>query len=153
MIKTGDFAPEFTLFDKDGTPYNLKEHLQNGPLVLFFYPQAETFGCVREACAFRDQFPDFEQAGAQVAGISSDSITQQKEFSTNRKLPFSLLSDPDFTAHAQFGFDGKRKVRATFVIGEDGKVLLAWQSRIAFRRHMLKALEAVKQIKAEKTKK
>jgi len=94
-LKVGDQAPDFTLLDQEGTPVTLSRALQAGPVILAFYPKAFTPGCNKQNSNFRDHYAEVEKAGAQVFGVSTDSVETQKKFKTEFKLPYSLLSDPD----------------------------------------------------------
>ena len=94
MLKTGDTAPDFELLDESGTPRTLSVLLNDGPVVLFFYPAAMTRGCTAEACHFRDIAGDFSTVGAQRVGISADKVEKQKQFADKHSLGYPLLSDP-----------------------------------------------------------
>jgi thioredoxin-dependent peroxiredoxin len=124
-LKVGDKAPEFTLPDQDGKPVSLAEALKTGPVILAFYPKAFTPGCTKQNSNFRDKYAEVEQKGAQVFGISTDSVETQKKFKAEYKLPYSLLSDADGKVAKQYS--GTMPVvgvanRANFVIGQDGKI-------------------------------
>ena len=81
----------------------MSELLADGPVVLFFYPAAMTYGCTKESCHFRDLDAEFEAVGARRVGISADSVDKQKQFDEKESLGFTLLSDPDFTVATQMG--------------------------------------------------
>jgi peroxiredoxin Q/BCP len=85
-VNVGDVAPDFTLPDQDGKPVSLSS-LKGKVVVLFFYPKDFSAGCTREACHFRDAFEDFTEAGAEVIGISSDTIESHKKFIATPLLP------------------------------------------------------------------
>lgn len=102
-LSNGDKAPDFTLPDQDGNDVRLYDLLENGPVVVFFYPKAFTNVCTAEACSFRDNFEIFADAGAQIVGISSDDIPTQKKFHDRFKLSYPVLSDPDRVAYQAFG--------------------------------------------------
>jgi len=99
----GDVVPDFTLPDQTGAPRQLSDFLANGPVVLFFYPAAMTYGCTKESCHFRDMAGEFAAVGAQPVGISADTVDKQKQFDQKESLGFPLLSDPDRTVAALFG--------------------------------------------------
>ena len=99
----GDVVPDFTLPDQTGTPRTLSEFLAEGPVVLFFYPAAMTYGCTKESCHFRDLEAEFAAVGAQRVGISADTVDKQKQFDEKESLGFPLLSDPDRAVAAQLG--------------------------------------------------
>ena len=126
-MQKGDVVPDFTLPDQTGAPRKLSDLLANGPVVLFFYPAAMTYGCTKESCHFRDLAGEFAAVGAQPVGISADTVEKQKQFDKKESLGFPLLSDPDREVAAQFGV--KRSVsflkvkRSTFVIDTDRTIL------------------------------
>ncbi len=99
----GDVVPDFALPDQTGTPRTLSGFLANGPVVLFFYPAAMTYGCTKESCHFRDMAGEFAAVGAQPVGISADAVEKQKQFDEKESLGFPLLSDPDRAVAAQLG--------------------------------------------------
>ncbi|CAN5757136.1 thioredoxin-dependent thiol peroxidase [soil metagenome] len=85
---------DFTLNNQDGKPVSLSDY-KSTPVVLFFYPRADTPGCTIESCGFRDAFEKFKKAGITVFGISRDTVKDQKKFQTKYDLPYDLLADPD----------------------------------------------------------
>lgn len=145
MLKPGDHVPEFTLPDQDGNPRSLSELLAGGPVVLFFYPAAMTAGCTKESCHFRDLGGEFAALGAQRVGISLDSVARQAAFAGKHGFDYPLLSDEQGTVAKLFGVKrpvGFLKVkRATFVIGQDAKVLGAFSSELNMEAHADRALE------------
>jgi len=145
----GDLAPDFELPDEDGVPRRLSDLAANGPVVLFFYPAAMTYGCTKESCHFRDMKSEFEAVGAQRVGISADEVEKQKRFSDKHAFDYPLLSDPDGSVATQFGVRrGFAKLsptkRATFVIGSDLRVLDVIQSEVRMNVHADRALEVLK---------
>ncbi|WP_040795533.1 peroxiredoxin [Nocardia higoensis] len=128
-MQKGAQAPHFTLPDQTGTARSLDELLAAGPLVLFFYPAANTPVCTAEACHFRDLSAEFAALGVSCAGISTDAVGTQAGFADSQRLDYPLLSDADGTVAAQFGV--KRGLlgkiapvkRHTFVIDTDRTVL------------------------------
>src|SRR6266511_4800454 len=94
-VSVGDVAPDFTLPDQSGTPVRLGDLVGRKTVVLYFYPKDETPGCTIEARAFRDSYDRFSAAGADVVGVSSDSIASHRRFAASQALPFTLLSDRD----------------------------------------------------------
>lgn len=97
----GDLVQDFTLDDQDGTPRSLSDFAAT-PVVLFFYPRADTPGCTIEACGFRDSFERLQAAGITVLGISRDTAKAQKKFQQKYNLPYPLLADPDERICAYF---------------------------------------------------
>ena len=127
----GDPVEDFTLPDQDGLPVTLSNFLGK-PVVLFFFPKADTPGCTIEACGFRDQFVQLEQAGAVVLGISRDTPKAQKKFKDKYELPYTLLADKDQEIIKRFDLLKQKTMygkpvtgveRTTYVIGSDGKLL------------------------------
>lgn len=148
-LTVGEAAPELTLPNHDGTPVKLSSLWASGPLVLFFYPKDETYGCTKEACSFRDEHQSFADAGATVAGVSGDDAESHRRFRQNHSLPFVLLSDRDGTARASFGVRPLLGLegRVTFVIDRGGIVRDVFASRVQFHRHADRALAAVRDAK------
>ena len=144
----GDTVPDFELPDQTGTPRKLSDFLANGPVVLFFYPAAMTYGCTKESCHFRDLSAEFAAVGAQRVGISADSVDKQKQFDEKESLGFPLLSDPDRVVAAQLG--AKRSAsflpnkRVTFVIDTDRTLLDVIHSEVSMGSHADKALALLK---------
>ena len=130
MVSPGDQAPDFELPDQDGERVRLSE-LRGRPVVLYFYPKADTPGCTTQACGVRDHLPDYEDAGAVVLGASPDPVDAVKRFHDKQGLNFKLIADEDHAVAERYGvwmeksmygktFWGAR--RATFVIAPDGTV-------------------------------
>jgi thioredoxin-dependent peroxiredoxin len=124
-LKVGDVAPDFTLPDQDGEPVTLSRVLEKGPVILAFYPKAFTPGCTQQNSNFRDRYGDVERKGAQVLGISTDSVETQRKFKAEYRLPYRLLSDKGGTVARLYagtvpilGFAH----RANFVIGQDRRI-------------------------------
>ena len=148
-LRIGDRLPGFTLKDQDGNDYHSLDRGGDQPLVLFFYPKDFTPGCTKEACSFRDHFEDFTDNGAEVVGISSDSIGMHKKFATRHNLPFTLLSDPKGKVRRQFGirnaFLNLLPGRETFVFDKEGELVLRYRNSLA-TEHMERALKAVQEL-------
>jgi peroxiredoxin Q/BCP len=142
----GDKIPSFTSIDSKGNSFDIKEYIGK-PLVIYFYPKDDTPGCTIQACTFRDKYEDFKALGAEVIGISSDSLKSHQKFASRSKLPFILLSDFDKKIRIQFGvpndFLGLIPGRATYVIDKKGVVQLIFDSTSA-KIHIEKALEILK---------
>jgi peroxiredoxin Q/BCP len=152
-LKAGDTAPDFTLLDHHGEPQTLSKLLTNGPVVLFFYPQANTPGCTVQACHFRDLAADFEAVGAQIVGISRDSVEAQAAFADKRGFGYPLLADTDRAVADLYGVKGgllglSPVKRSTFVVGQDGVILEAYASETNMNAHADKALKALEAVKS-----
>jgi peroxiredoxin Q/BCP len=148
-MDVGDVVPDFELPDETGTSRKLSDLLAAGPVTLFFYPGAMTYGCTKESCHFRDLKKEFEEAGGQRVGISADTVEKQKQFSDKYSFDFPLLSDPDRTVADIFGVKrggGLIPVkRNTFVIDTDRKVIGVIKSELSMSKHADHALEVLRQ--------
>lgn len=145
-VKPGDTAPEFSLPDASGKQVALAR-FRGRPVVLYFYPKDETPGCTLEACAFRDQYEDFVDAGAEVIGVSSDSSASHEKFAARHRLPFTLLSDAEGAVRKRYGVPstlGLLPGRVTFVIDGEGVVRHVFSSQLAATRHVSEALDALR---------
>ena len=153
-LEVGDKAPDFTLPADGGGTISLKA-LKGKPVALYFYPKDDTPGCTAEACAFRDQLPDFAKVKAQVVGISRDSVASHDKFKKKFKLPFQLASDEDgkicqaYGVWAEKSMYGKKYMgieRSTFLIDGKGVVRNVWR-KVKVDGHadaVLAAAEALK---------
>jgi thioredoxin-dependent peroxiredoxin len=101
-LNVGDTAPSFKAKDQDGAEFNL-ESRKGQWTVLFFYPKAGTPGCTKQACAFRDNIKKVREQGAEVYGISADTVDAQKKFHKEHQLNFTLIADPDDAIIKQYG--------------------------------------------------
>ena len=148
MAQIGDVVDDFELPDQTGTKRKLSELLADGPVVLFFYPAAMTYGCTKESCHFRDMKSEFEAVGAQRVGISADTVDKQRQFSDKHSFDYPLLADVDRTVARQFGVASGFKLgpvkRSTFVIGQDRRVLEVINSELNFNKHADRALEVLR---------
>jgi peroxiredoxin Q/BCP len=146
-VRVGDEVPDFQLPDQQGQPHRLSEYLANGPVVLFFYPGAMTPVCTSESCHFRDLKSEFESVGAQRVGISHDTVDKQKAFADKYGFDYPLLADTDNTVAKSFGVHRGGPLptkRATFVIGQDRRLLDIVKSEIRASVHADKALDFLK---------
>lgn len=138
MLETGDKAPEFVLNNHEGIETSLSGLLQNGPLILYFYPADFTPGCTKEACNIRDIHNDIQSVGLQVAGVSPQSEESHQRFREEHNLPFILLSDPEKVAINMYDVDGPFGVgvrRATFLISQDRSIKDAMMADVRIGRH------------------
>jgi peroxiredoxin Q/BCP len=123
-LKVGDPAPGINLKTEEGKDFNL-ESRKGEWTVLYFYPKAETPGCTKQACAFRDGISEIRSLGAEVFGVSADSVDALKKFKENHSLNFTLLADPELDVIKLYGTKMplmKMSKRWTFIIGPDLKV-------------------------------
>jgi peroxiredoxin Q/BCP len=149
-----DKVADFTLQNEDGNPVKLSD-FAGKPVVLFFYPKADTPGCTIEACGFRDQFAKLQKAGAVVLGISRDTPKAQKKFKEKYDLPYTLLADIDELVCNQFGvlkeknMYGKKVMgieRTTFLIGPDQTIAKVFP-KVKPEGHAEEVLTAIKAAK------
>ena len=131
MLKEGDKAPTFSLPDDKGNTVTLDDYTGKKTVVLFFFPKADTPGCTREACGFRDLLDEFKKQKAVVFGVSADSVARQAKFREKYSLTMPLLADPERKVLNDYGVYKEKKMygkssmgieRTTFVIGTDGKI-------------------------------
>jgi peroxiredoxin Q/BCP len=151
-VNVGDRASEFTLPDQSGTMVNLKDFLGSKIIVLYFYPKDFSKGCTAEACAFRDSYDVFVEAGAQVIGISSQSVESHNKFALVNKLPFILLSDEGGKIRKLYGVPasfGLLPGRVTYVIDKKGIVRHVFSSQLDAKKHIEEALRIVKELSME----
>lgn len=138
MLDIGSRAPEFALPNDEGGETTLSDLVQDGPLILYFYPADFTPGCTREACSIRDIHTDIQSVGLRVAGISPQDEESHKRFREEHDLPFVLLSDPDKVAIKMYDVDGPFGVgvrRATFLINQDRTIQDAVMADVRIGRH------------------
>ena len=149
VVRKGDVVTDFELPDETGAPRRLSGLLADGPVVLFFYPAAMTYGCTKESCHFRDLAAEFTSVGGQRVGISANTVEKQKQFSEKHDFDYPLLADTDRTVAEQFGvkrggFSISPTKRSTFVIDTDRKVLAVISSEVSMNKHADKALEVLR---------
>jgi peroxiredoxin Q/BCP len=130
VVAEGETAPDFTLPDQDGNEVTLSG-LRGRPVVLYFYPKADTPGCTTQACGIRDHSADYDKTGARVVGVSPDTVAAQRKFADKFNLDFTLLADENHEVADLYGTWGEKKMygktymgvqRATFIIDPEGKV-------------------------------
>ncbi|MAM23909.1 MAG: thioredoxin-dependent thiol peroxidase [Rhodobacteraceae bacterium] len=150
MPETHDKAPDFTLPATGGQDVTLSD-LRGAPVVVYFYPRDDTPGCTKEAIGFSERQEDFRAAGAQVLGISRDSIDKHDKFTAKHGLTITLLSDSDGTVCEDYGvwveknMYGKKSMgieRATFLIDATGRIARVWR-RVKVPGHVDEVLQAV----------
>ena len=134
MLEIGTKAPAFALPDQNGTVHTLEEY-RGKKVILYFYPKDNTSGCTKQACGFRDLYPQFMEKGAAVLGVSKDSAASHKNFEEKYGLPFTLLSDPELSCIKAYdvwqekNMYGKKTmgvVRTTYLIDEEGIIVKAF---------------------------
>ncbi|XDZ65000.1 thioredoxin-dependent thiol peroxidase [Alphaproteobacteria bacterium LSUCC0684] len=149
MLNQGDTAPRFTITTDEGT-FSLKD--TDGPVVVFFFPKADTPGCTKEAIAFSQLKSEFDAAGARVIGISKDKAGKQGKFREKHGLTCALGADDESDICEQFGVWGEKSMygrtymgvqRATFLIDAEGKIARVWP-KVKIPGHAEEVLEAVR---------
>jgi peroxiredoxin Q/BCP len=151
-IQAGDQAPDFTLPTQAGDTFRLQDRMGERVIVLYFYPKDNTSGCTAEACAFRDSFEVFTEAGADVIGVSSDSVDKHAGFASKHNLPFTLVSDKGGKVRKAYGVPGVLGVipgRVTYVIDRAGVVRHVFSSMTNIDGHVNDALRVVRELQAE----
>jgi len=148
MVQVGDVVDDFELPDQTGTPRTLSGLLADGPIVLFFYPAAMTYGCTKESCHFRDLAAEFKAVGATRVGISRDTVEKQAQFSDKHNFDYPLLADTERKVAGALGVASGFKLgpvkRSTFVIGQDRRILAVISSELNFNKHADQALAVLK---------
>jgi peroxiredoxin Q/BCP len=147
QIKEGDKVPEFSLPDKSGNIFSIKDYVGKNKLVIYFYPKDETSGCTAEACAFRDSYEEFLKKDALVIGISADSPESHLKFAENHHLPYILLSDNKNEVRKLFGVPGNMlgiiPGRVTYVVDKSGTIRLVFNSQTQIDKHISEALKVL----------
>jgi len=134
MLELGTKAPEFTLLNQDGKEVSLSD-FKGKKIVLYFYSKDNTSGCTKQACGFAERYPDFLEKGAEVIGISKDSVESHRKFADKYNLKFTLLSDTEkkvieaYDVWKEKNMYGKKSmgvVRTTYLINEEGIITKAF---------------------------
>lgn len=134
MLEVGSKAPDFELFNQDGEQIKLSDY-KGKKVILYFYPKDNTSGCTKQACAFAENYPQFQEKDAVILGVSKDSVASHKKFSEKFNLPFTLVSDPELIAIQAYDVWKEKKMygktymgveRTTYLINEDGMIEKAY---------------------------
>lgn len=147
-LAPGDQVPDFSLQDQHDKTFHLYDALAHHDVVIYFYPKDDTPGCTREACSFRDSYETFKDAGAEVIGISSDSVESHEQFAKKHNLPFTLLSDAKGEVRKLFGVPKTLFVipgRTTYVIKKGGKLVHRFNSLNNPDAHIEESLKALEE--------
>ncbi|GCE20016.1 peroxiredoxin [Dictyobacter kobayashii] len=151
-VQVGDKAPDFTLPSQDGKSVQLGTYLGKKNVVLYFYPRDNSPACTAEACAFRDSYEVFSDAGAAVIGINSGSVASHQQFASKNRLPFPLLSDENSAVRKLYGVPatlGLIPGRVTYIIDKKGVVRHIFSALLAAEKHIEEALKILEQLKHE----
>ena len=145
----GHPAPPLHLVNQRGEPFDLASYQGRQAVVVYFYPKAGTTGCTAEACRFRDEYEELQDLGAEVVGVSSDSVDALRAFAASNRLPFILLSDEHAEARSAWGVPRDLWLlpgRVTSIIDRDGIVRHVSRSAINMSKHVTEAIEVLKSI-------
>jgi peroxiredoxin Q/BCP len=151
-VGVGDPAPDFTRPTANGESVSLADFRGRSEVVLFFYPRNDTPLCTAEACAFRDSYEAFRDAGVEVIGVSADSAASHRQFAGRHRLPFRLISDDDGALRALYGVPRTLGVfpgRVTYLIDKQGIVRHLISSQFLPARHVDETLRVLEQIRGQ----
>jgi peroxiredoxin Q/BCP len=152
LLEIGQTAPGFTAKDQDGKPVSLEEY-RGRKVLIYFYPKDDTPGCTREACAFRDNLPNFQKTGVEVLGVSVDGEKAHRKFADKYQLPFRLVSDEEKKIVEAYGVWGKKKFmgkeymgtnRVSYLVDEQGTISKVWP-KVKPETHAAEVLEWLQQ--------
>ena len=133
MLEVGTKAPAFSLPDQNGQMHSLEEY-RGKKVILYFYPRDNTPGCTKQACGYSQLYPQFQEKGAVVIGISKDTVASHKRFEEKQGLTFTILSDPELKVIQAYDVWKEKKnygkvsmgvVRTTYLFDEDGVIIKA----------------------------
>jgi peroxiredoxin Q/BCP len=147
-VKVGDPAPDFEGPTADGSKLGLKDFVGKKKVVLYFYPKDDTPGCTKEACSFRDNLQPIRNLGAEIVGVSLDSIQSHSKFAAKYGLPFPLISDKDKRVANAYGVlkdTGTSASRVTFIIDKTGKVAKIFP-KVDVTKHREEVVSALKEL-------
>jgi peroxiredoxin Q/BCP len=152
IVKVGDKAPDFTLPSQMGDNVTLSEFFGKKNVVLYFYPKDETVGCTKEACTFRDNYEELTKLGAEVLGVSGQSVESHKSFASHYGLPFILLSDESNKVRELYGVPSTMGIipgRVTYIIDKKGVVRHIFNSQTQAQRHVEEAKKTLMELDRE----
>ena len=153
LLNVGDNAPDFSSVDQNGKPVRLSD-FKGKPVVVYFYPKDDTPGCTTEGQEFTALYPEFQAAGAEILGVSRDTLASHEKFSCKFNFPFLLLADTDealcnaFDVLQKKNNYGKVSIgveRSTFVIDREGKIAYIGR-KVKAAGHAAAILQIVKQL-------
>lgn len=148
ILKAGDKVPDFSCYDQDGKLVSLSD-LKGKPFIIFFYPRANTPGCINEVCNLRDHYAELKKMGYELIGVSADTTKKQSNFVSKFKLPFRLLADTEKEIIEAFGVWGPKKFmgkefdgihRTTFVVNASGIITYVIE-KVKTKEHAAQLLE------------
>jgi peroxiredoxin Q/BCP len=150
--QAGESAPDFELLSDEGEPVKLSDY-KGKYVVLYFYPRADTPGCTKEACSFRDDYSAYQEHDVVILGVSPDTVAKQAKFKAKHSLPFTLLDDTQHLVSQMYGVWGLKKFmgreymgvhRTTFLIDPQGKVVQIFE-KVKPAEHSQEILEALQE--------
>ena len=150
LPEPGELAPDFELLSDEDQPTKLSD-FKGQYVVLYFYPRADTPGCTKEACGFRDDYSMYEDKGIVILGISPDTVSKQSKFKAKHILPFTLLADTENQVSEAYGVWGLKKFmgreymgvhRTTFLINPEGKIVQVFK-KVKPATHSAEILDAL----------
>ena len=150
-ISSGISAPDFKTLDDTNIERKLSDY-RGKDVVLYFYPEDDTPGCIKEACNFRDNYSAYSDAGVVVLGVSPDTVESHIKFKAKYELPFALLADPDHAICELYGVWGEKEfvgkkymgvLRTTFVINKEGNIVQVFE-KVRPAEHAVEVLAALK---------
>lgn len=153
-LQVNDHAPDISLPDQSGKTVSLADFRGKKVVVLYFYPKDDTPVCTTEACTFRDSFDAFKDLGAEVIGVSADSVDSHKKFAEKHHLQFHLLADTSNMARKAFGVPTTMKIlpgRVTYVIDKEGVIRYLFNSMSDGPKHVTEAMKIVKELNGSKS--
>jgi peroxiredoxin Q/BCP len=148
-VKEGDTAPDFDGPTSDGSRLGLKNFVGKKNVVLYFYPKDDTPGCTKEACSFRDNLDSIRRMGAEIIGVSLDSVESHRKFASKYNLPFPLISDKEKRLAQAYGVlkdTGTSASRVTFIIDKAGKVAKVFP-KVDVTKHTEEVVAALKELR------
>ncbi len=151
-VKVGDKAPDFTLPSQMGDNVTLSEYFGKKNIVLYFYPKDESIGCTKEACTFRDRYEELTSLGAEVLGVSGQSVESHIAFATHHGLPFILLSDVGDKVRELYGVPATMGIipgRVTYIVDKKGVVRHIFNSQTQATRHVEEAKKVLLELSKE----
>jgi thioredoxin-dependent peroxiredoxin len=151
-VQINDKAPDFTLPSQLGDEVTLSEYFGKKNIVLYFYPRDETSGCIKEACSFRDSYQELTELGAEVLGVSGQSVESHKSFATHYGLPFILLADVGNKVRDLYGVPKSMGIspgRVTYIIDRKGVVRHIFNSQTQPQRHVEEAKKILEALDKE----
>ena len=147
-LKVGDELPNFVAIDTNGVAFDSSKLIGKQPVVIYFYPKDNTPGCTAQACSFRDNYQIFKDLGAELIGVSADSVTSHVKFKSKYQLPFILLSDADKKLRKLFGVPNSfifLPGRQTYVVDQNGIIQMVFNS-VSSTIHIEKAIQILKNL-------